>query len=175
MSRINDALKRAQKEQQINPPRPEGSMPRFLPIEPEPGSIVRWLLPGAIGCLVVAACVLAGMLLFSRHASPAAAKPNSSAPITNVVLAAIPGPASAPLIQTPAAASRSASPQPSPIPSEPKLQGIIYSVARPWAIVDGQTVRVGDRLGDFLVTAISPRDITLKKTDGSQRKLGLDK
>jgi hypothetical protein len=55
------------------------------------------------------------------------------------------------------------------------LQGIVYAATGAWAIVDGQTVHVGDRLGDFRVKEISPRNVTLEKADGSQKKLGLDK
>jgi hypothetical protein len=55
------------------------------------------------------------------------------------------------------------------------LQGIVYATTRPWAIVDGQTVHVSDRLGEFRVKEISPHSVTLEKTDGSQKKLGLDK
>jgi hypothetical protein len=53
------------------------------------------------------------------------------------------------------------------------LQGIVYSPTRPWAIVNGQTVQVGDWLGEFRVKAISPYGVILEKTDGSQKKLGL--
>ena len=40
---------------------------------------------------------------------------------------------------------------------------------------DGRTVLVGDRLGEYRVKAISQRNVTLEKADGSQKKLGLDK
>jgi hypothetical protein len=55
------------------------------------------------------------------------------------------------------------------------LQGIVYGPAQPWAIVDGRAVQAGDRPGEFRVKTISPREVILKKTDGSQKKLGLDK
>ena len=66
-------------------------------------------------------------------------------------------------------------PPPPPPPPEPKLQGIVYTATQPWAIVDGKTVHVGDRLGEFRVKEISQHNVTLEKADGSQKKLGLDK
>ena len=54
------------------------------------------------------------------------------------------------------------------------MQGIVYAAAQPWAIVDGKTVHVGDRFGEFRVKEISQSTVTLEKADGSQKKLGLD-
>ncbi len=51
-----------------------------------------------------------------------------------------------------------------------KIQGIIYG-AKPWAIVNGKTVYVGDRVDNFRVKEISPDSITLESPDGSDKKL----
>ena len=49
-----------------------------------------------------------------------------------------------------------------PTPPEPKLQGILFAASRPWAIVNGKTVFVGDQIGEFRVTAISKDSVTLQ-------------
>jgi hypothetical protein len=167
MSRINDALKRAQRAQQKRPPAPGTKMPRLLPVESRPGSVIGWILPGVIGSLIVAACLFIGMALVTRTVTTAAGKPRLSA-AQQAPPTAIPTSASAPL---PAPTA----PPPPPPPPEPKLQGIVYAATGAWAIVDGKTVLVGDRLGEYRVKEISQRNVTLEKADGSQKKLGLDK
>ncbi len=159
MSRINDALKRAQRAQRKNPPS-DTKMPRLLPVESKPGSVIGWILPGVIGFLIVAACLFIGMALVTSTVTKTSGQSR--------LLAAQP----ANLVTIPAPAPASNAPPP---PPEPKLQGIVYTATRPWAIVDGQTVHVGDRLGEFRVKEISQRSVTLEKADGSQKKLGLDK
>jgi cell division septation protein DedD len=174
MSRINDALKRAQRAQRQNLSLPGANVPRRLPVQSGPGSAIGWILPGVIGFLIVAACLFIGMALITRTATKAANRPNlvaaqpaTSAPAAAPVRAPTPAPAAAP--------PPLASAQPPPPPPEPKLQGIVYAATGAWAIMDGRTVHVGDRLGDFHVKEISPRIVTLEKADGSQKKLGLDK
>ena len=167
MSRINDALKRAQRAQQKNPPFPDTKRPGLLPVKSRPGNVIGWILPGVIGFLIVAACLFIGMALVTRTATKAADKPRLSA-----VQPANPAPFHA---HRAAASSAATPPLPPPPPPEPKLQGIVYAATQPWAIVDGQTVHVGDRLGEFRVKEISQRNVTLEKVDGSQKKLGLDK
>jgi hypothetical protein len=56
---------------------------------------------------------------------------------------------------------------------QPKLQGIVYAPKWPTAIVDGRTVHVGDRLGQFRVKGISQDTVTLERTNGVQEKLKL--
>ena len=182
MSRINDALKRAQRAQQKHAPAPDAKTPRLLPVASRPGSVIGWILPGVIGFLIMAAGLFIGMALVTRTVTKTAGKPRlvAAQPVNPVVVPA-PVPASTPAPAAPPPPRSSVSPQPSqpppppPLPPELKLQGIVYAATRPWAIVNGQTVHVGDRLGDFQVKAISPRDVTLEKADGSQKKLGLDK
>jgi hypothetical protein len=142
-------------------------MPGLRPVESRPGNVIGWILPGVIGFLIVAACLFVGMALATRTVTKAAGKPRPSAaqPVN-------PAPVSAPL-PTPAAPPPPASPPPPP--PEPKLQGIVYAATGSWAIVDGKTVHVGDRLGGFRVKEISRRNVTLERADGSQKKLRLDK
>ena len=168
MSRINDALKRAQRAQQKRPPAPGTKMPGLLPVESRPGSVIGWILPGVIGFLIVAACLFIGMALVTRTVTKVAGKSRLSA-TQQASPTAIPAPASAPL------PAPTAPPPPPPPPPEPKLQGIVCAATGAWAIVDGRTVLVGDRLGEYRVKAISQRNVTLEKADGSQKKLGLDK
>ena len=172
MSRINDALKRAQRAQKENAPPPGTKMPGLRPVESRPGNVIGWILPGVIGFLIVAACLFIGMALITRTVTKAGGNPRLSAvqPVTPAPVAA---PVAAP-IPAPAAPTPSL-PQPPPPPAEPKLQGIVYATSRPWAIVDGQTVHVGDRLGEYRVKEISQHNVTLEKADGSQKKLGLGK
>jgi len=175
MSRINDALKRAQRQQQKNPPLPVVKMPRPLPVESRPGNVVGWILPGVIGFLIVAACLFIGMAVFTRAVTKAASRPELAAvQPTNPTPASGPAPRPTP---TPVAAppTPAQTPAPPPPPLEPKLQGIVCAAAGAWAIVDGKTVLVGDRLGDFRVKEISPHEVILEKADGSQKKLSLDK
>ncbi|MGD0349700.1 MAG: hypothetical protein ABSB84_05210 [Verrucomicrobiota bacterium] len=173
MSRINDALKRAKRAQRqtlsgltpLPPMAPKPSLPKLPPGAPRPGGIIKWILPGVIGFLVVAACLFIGLALATRMTTKAVGEPKPLA-VQQLKPAAIPAPNPAPNTPTP--------PPPSPpAPPEPKLQGIVYAPTQPWAIVDGRTVHVGDRLGEFRVKAISQRDVTLEKTGGSQKKLGL--
>ncbi len=174
MSRINDALKRAQQAQKKQTPAPDAKMPRLLPVDSRPGSVIGWILPGVIGFLIVAACLLIGMALVTRPVTKTAGKPRLLI-AQPVIPAAVATAASAPAAASPPSP---ASPQPlppPPPPPEPKLQGIVYAATRPWAIVDGQSFQVGDRLGEFRVKEISQRSVTLEKTDGSQKKLSLDK
>jgi sRNA-binding carbon storage regulator CsrA len=48
------------------------------------------------------------------------------------------------------------------------LNGIIYTVARPVAIVNGQTVYVGDHVSGATVTAIDQNQVTLQ-IDGKRK------
>jgi hypothetical protein len=163
MSLINDALKRARQAQQEKPP---PSLPPLRPVEPRPGSVVGRMLPAVIIFLMVAAGFFLGLALAKRTVTKVASEPGllATQQVESVPIAA----PNAPVLPSP-------SPPPPPPPPEPKLQGIVYTPTQPWAIVDGKTVHVGDRLGGFRVKEISQRNVTLEKADGSQKKLGLDK
>jgi len=173
MSRINDALKHAQRTQKQAAPAPGTKMRGMLPVAPMPGSAIGWILPGVIGFLIVAASFLMGLALLTRTLTKTGNESRLAA-AQPAVSAVVPVPISipVPLSNAPPPPPR---PSPPPPPPEPKLQGIVYATTRPWAIVDGQTVHVGDRLGEFQVKAISARDVILAKADGSRKRLGLAK
>ena len=61
-------------------------------------------------------------------------------------------------------------PAPSTMPIQ--VQGIVADPVNPWAIVNGQTVRVGDLVNGFRVTAIVRNAITLTG-NGQTNRLGL--
>lgn len=52
-------------------------------------------------------------------------------------------------------------PEPAPVKPPPKLQGIVFNPRRPSALIDGKTVFVGDRVGEFRVIAITASTATL--------------
>jgi hypothetical protein len=53
-----------------------------------------------------------------------------------------------------------------------RLNGIIYTVARPFAIVNGKTVYVGDQVSGATVISIRPTDVTLQ-VNGVRRTYNL--
>jgi MSHA biogenesis protein MshK len=65
-----------------------------------------------------------------------------------------PAPSGAPAGPVGAAAAVSASPE---------LQGILLSAQRRVAVIDGKTLRVGERLGDATLVALSETSATLKR------------
>ena len=177
MSLINDALKRASQAQQTNPP---PNFPPLPPVESKSGGAVGWMLPAVMVFLIVAACFFIGLSM-ARHTVTQTAREASVPAMQKVESVSVPvsNAPSVPETSVPAA-STPPSPSPPPLPPPPplplpKLQGIVYSPARPWAIVNGRTVHAGDRLGEFRVREISQYTVTLERADGSQVKLELDK
>jgi hypothetical protein len=142
---------------------------REQPSSPEPASGPGrgWVLPLVVALLVIAVFVFIGVAKRAEK-RPAAPEPAPAepvaAPVTN---AAPPEPA-------PVEAATNAPPTNS-APSL-KLQGVGFNAKRPWAIVDGKTVFVGDRVsGGYRVKEISPNTLTLEDTNGSSRTLFLGK
>ena len=94
----------------------------------------------------------------------------SEPPVTSassVSKAAISQPASEPLPATAPQATVTNVPPPSLPPTESvrpefRLNGIIYTVARPSAIVNGETVHVGDQVNGATVISIRQTDVTLQ-------------
>jgi hypothetical protein len=62
-------------------------------------------------------------------------------------------------------------PPATPVEQLPKLQGVIFNAASPLAIVNGHTVGVGDRVGDFQVKQILKSSVIIQRPDGSQKTL----
>jgi hypothetical protein len=178
MSLINDALKRARQSQQVNIP----GGPPLRPVEPNPGGGQGWILPAVIILFLVAAAFFIGMAMSKRKSAPASAA-TVTAPtqqVASVTAAAISGiPISPTASNAPAsvssnnetAAFSNSIPPPPPPPPEPKLQGIIFSPPKSWAIVNGKTVYVGDSVGNFSVVEITKNTVTLLDVDGSEKKL----
>jgi hypothetical protein len=61
--------------------------------------------------------------------------------------------------QPPAAAAAPETPVPGPAPL--KLQAIVFHPTRPWAMISGKTLFVGDRLGEMELVAVGRESATL--------------
>jgi cytoskeletal protein RodZ len=172
MSLINDALKRARQSQQKNPP---GGPPLF-PVEIRTRGGIGWFLPTVIVALVVAAGIFIALAMTKRTPPPSATAPAISATQQIESVSVPPSNPPAAVSTTNEASTNESSisnsvPPPPPPPPEPKLQGIIYDPAKPWAIVSGKTVYVGDHVGDFRVKEITKNSVTLQNADGSEKTL----
>jgi hypothetical protein len=165
MSLINDALKRARETQRNDPP--TGARP-LRPVESTARGGNGWILAVAAVLFLAAACLFIGPKLFGHKASPAvsAITPGIPAPPAKGVPVPAPQPVNA-------ATAPAAEALPPAVTTEqlPRVQGIIFSTARPLAIVDGQTVGVGDRAGDFKVKEIFKNSVVFQRPDGTQRTL----
>lgn len=182
MSLINDALKRARETQQNH--RPPGAPP-LPPVESSAHGGAHWILVVSAILFLAAAGVVLGPALFGHKVPPAVAANAPNLPTPSPVAAA-----SAPAVSSP---PPTASVNPPPVananPPEaattnppppavavvklPKVQGIIFNSTQPLAIVSGQTVNVGDRVGDFQVKQITQSKVVFQFPDGTQKTLGI--
>jgi hypothetical protein len=160
MSLINDALKQARKTPPRNlpttvpPPRPAADDPSFFP---------SWLLPSLVVFLIVAAIFFIGWAVAHRNVRALVAEPESAGSSTQEVAA----------FSLPVSKPRPVEPPPINPADAPKLQGIFYSPTAPSAIVDGKTVRPGDKFGAYRVKAISKYTVTLIGPDKREFQLGM--
>jgi hypothetical protein len=178
MSLINDALTRAK---QVPPGQPP-PLP-LRPVEPaqKHANNFGWIIGITVGVVVLlgVGALMIGLGLASLKAraakSPEAvsARP-APAPAPVVVVEATPSPA------TPVAAhsnpeTSAAAPVVVPAPAPVmKLQAILFSPARPSAVVNGRTVFVGDQIEGFTVTSITRSTCTLvSKTETNVLELKL--
>lgn len=167
MSLINDALKRAKRSQQQTP---SGALP-LPPVESRSPGGTDWALPTLAALFVAGACLFIG-LAFAKRTLPAKNPGNPTivatvAPQkieTSAAAHDLPKTSPAPASQTAAGSSTS---------SKLKVQGIFYDPSRPQAIVNGRTIGVGARVGDFRVKAISPDRVVFIAADGTEKILGL--
>ncbi len=171
MSLINDALKQARRSQQNNPP---SGQPPLPPVESISRGGMNWFLLVAIVLLLAVAGFFTGLSL-TKH-TPPLPPPLATAPAATPELTPTQQVEtvsnSLPVSTNTPSGSNAIAAVPPP-PPEPKLQGILFDPTRPCAIVDGATVFVGDRVGEFRVTAISKDKVTLRS--GTQTKvLSLD-
>ncbi len=186
MSLINDALKRAKQNQEVNPP---ATPPlEFRPVESSQsdGRRTSLLLVGLSLVIVTIVGMCAALVWYvSQKNGPAllveaSANPRSAVPRTNAP--AQPAPKSKPpvMVVEPAIAAPAAtetvattSVTNEPIvaavvaavealkPAPLKLQGIFFNPKNPSAIVNDRTVSLGERVGGFFVLSISPTAVTL--------------
>jgi hypothetical protein len=162
MSLINDALKRA-RQSQVNPP-PAGGPP-LRPVEPRNNSSLAWLLPAIIIFLIVVACFFIGLAMANRTVTKIVNAPESDVS-TSQPVEAVAAPAPQPVVPVePAVAIE----PPPPL----KVQGIAFDPSKPWAIINGRTVFVGDTVEEFHVKAISKYTVTLAGTDGKEKTITL--
>lgn len=174
MSEINDALKRVR--QTPPPDKYNGTNPPPLRAEKSPPTF-GWMIPAFIVVLIVVAIFFIVWAATHRHVQKMIVAPGAVTPITPVA-------AKAPIIQPPAAPAPTSTsapatpPTPAPtaapaLPTVPKLQGIFYSATAPTAILDGKTVGVGDKFGDYHVQHISQDTVTLIAADGREIRIGM--
>ncbi|HVV02115.1 MAG TPA: hypothetical protein VHH88_12180 [Verrucomicrobiae bacterium] len=192
MSMINDALRRA-KAAQDNAPAPANDSLEFKPVDPavpSPGggskrraTIVLTAMLLAAGVVVL--CIanredktagndISKAPVYAREAArpqSGATAPNASTPATRPAsenTQNLPGTAASATVANNAGTNTAPQVAVAPPPPEPRLQAIVYNPARPSAIVDGQTLFVGDKLGKFTVAAIDQQSATLVSSNGNK-------
>lgn len=183
MSLINDALKRAKKAQQENPP---ATPPlEFRAVEPGQSENRRvTLLVVGLSLVFVAVLGLAGVLVWfvsqSKPATLPVAARVADAPIaplpkrepaavtavatTDMVEPALAKPTSE-IIDNPDEPNTNGVPVIATIieaikPPPLKLQGIFFNPNAPSVVVNGRTIYLGDRVGSFRLLAVSPVSAT---------------
>ena len=154
MSLINDALKQARKNP---PPNAPGALPPLPPVVRNARPKNFWLVPVLIIGLMIFAAGLIGWVLFHNRA------------------AAIPTPEIQPVAPVATAPVAATPPAPEPVVIDlstlPTLQGILYSPRAPLAIIDGKTVGVGDKFGEYQVKEITKTTATIVGADGKPVRL----
>lgn len=173
MSMINDALRKAKETQPDNTRPADG--PAYRPAEskfPEPRPLF------SLPFLVIVLLLLAGFLItnFSVNEGPtlkvrargrhAAAGETAPVPVT---LAAIPVAQPAPTVTV------ETTPTPDVVAAEPtyRLQGIVYNLKHPSAVINNRPVFIGERVGDARVTAISKETVTIVTLNGQTNVLDM--
>lgn len=159
MSQIKDALKRAQEAQQENPPATPPLEFRSVEPEQQPRRRSTLLLVG-LALVVVSILGLSALLVRFLVQSDA-----NTLQVTARVADAPPidPKAATGYIEHPDEPNTNGGPvvaeavKPAPM----KLQGIFFNPRNPSALVNGQSVYLGDRVGDFRVMGISPVAVTL--------------
>ncbi|MDR3455806.1 MAG: hypothetical protein P4N60_00050 [Verrucomicrobiae bacterium] len=157
MSLINDALKQARQAPPRNPP---NSLPPLQPAPAESSPTAVWLVPAIIIFLVFAAIFFIGWAAAHRTVHSIVTAPPDPETTQQVEVVSTPVVVPAP-------------PPPAAAPDLPKLQGIFYSPTAPSAILDGKTVRPGDKFRQYKVTAITKFTVTLIDPDKKEFKIGM--
>ena len=159
MSLINDALKRAKEAQRPDRPSSVSSI-RTIETRPPERPFISRLLVVVIFLLLAAAFAFIGLAMTGRLAKKNVAPPpvSTAQPVPATVVNAAPG-AAVPPAPAPVVAAAPALP-PLVLPDTLHVQGIAYDPVRPWAIVSGRTVYVGDLVKGVRVMAISRNTVT---------------
>lgn len=166
MSLINDALKRAKAAHTAGPP---GAVTASAPLHAAGEDHHRSNEPLLVLlALLILFTVLAGIfaLQIKRHRLVDAAAPTPhTAPV--VTAPAIPAQTigsptqSAAVAPTNTPIAGTLSPEQPPPPAPARLQAIFYDPVRPSAMIGGESMFVGDSLGNFRVAAITRTTVTL--------------
>jgi hypothetical protein len=158
MSLINDALKQARKAPPRNAP---SALPALQPVADESSSVFAWLVPAIVILLIVAAIFFIGWAVAHHtvHSNAIASDPATTQTDAVVLPVIKPAPVEAQLPVT--------------LPDGPKLQGIFYSPSAPSAILDGKTIRPGDKFKQYRVKEITKFNVLLTGPDGKVVKIGM--
>src|SRR5882672_363028 len=159
MSLINDALKQARQAPPRNTP---NSLPPLQPVADESSSVSAWLIPAIVIFLIVAAIFFIGWAA-AHHT------------VRSIVTSQDPGAATQEVegVTLPIVTHEPEPPAPVKQPDMPKLQGIFYSPTTPSAILDGKTIRPGDKFQQYKVKEISKYTVTLVGPDKKEFKIGM--
>ena len=168
MRTINHPPEPASPASDLRPQQP----PAGLPSSPvKPGANTSRARPWSWLVISLSVATYAGIELMLTGCEPKKTTPPPEPVATQTVTTVAP-PVSNPPPPTLTAISNSVPTNP---PPKFRLQGIVYDPARPWAIVNGQTVYVGSRVGEMRVKVILKDTVTLEAADGTQQKLVLGK
>ena len=159
MSLINDALKQAKQSQTKTPPSGAPPLPPVEHRSQSGGGGSMWILVVAAILFLVAA-ILFFKMPGSKHET-ILAPTNAPEPVVTQVEPVKTNPPAMTVTNTP------------PVEQLPKIQGIIFDPAKPWAIVNRKTVYVGNKVGDYTVKAITRNSVTFQRLDGSLQEIKL--
>ena len=182
MSLINDALKRARETQRNDPP--SGAAP-LSPVESPVRGSAGWILAASAILFLAAAGLIFGPALFGHKPPPALAVKTieipapppvaaAPAPVVNATPAVTNVNPPTVAVENPMPATKTNLPVAAAVVEKwPKVQGIIFDATQPLAIVNGQSVNVGDRVGNFRVKQITQNTVVFQRPDGTQKTLGI--
>jgi hypothetical protein len=172
MSLINDALKRASKSDQYLARNPGTYEYVEAVAEPPRRTLSPWGMVGLVIALGLAVCFIWQCWEASRWSGvpkeedAVVEEPAAPAVIQPKVVAQAPAPAPQPVAPAPATNAAPAAPPPKPVeppwPVDLKVSVIFYSQTNARALINGQTVRVGDTLGGIRITDIMKDGVSVE-------------
>ncbi len=160
---------------------PPQTQPTRAPSASKPVNVLTAAM--ALIIALAAAWLIGGMVWLSRHSPmPRAETPPPPSPAprpTRASTSAPPAPAATPLSARPAvpSSSRPASRPPSapPSASSPRtdyvLSGVVEGVGKPYAVINGTILAVGETLGDATLVEIANGAARLRHADGTESDL----